>query len=283
MPELPEVEIVSRQLRENIPRGTRITEIEFLTPALRTVVDKATIQRLVGEPLEAISRRAKYILFHTRRGILLSHLGMTGTWRFDDGPLIKHDHLRIYFAAGPSCVGGKGAKGAKAATCTLIYNDPRRFGQVALLDLDHQRFADLGPEPLGPDFSGASFYEDCRRSKATIKAVLMNPTVVVGVGNIYASEVLFRSHVRPGRRANRVSKKESALIVDSVRKVLSEAIAAGGSSIRNFRGLDSAQGHFQKRHRVYGREGEPCPTCAEPIRRTVLAGRGSFWCGHCQK
>lgn len=275
MPELPEVESLVRELRQVIPEGARFEGVELLRPDLRDPIPKKRIERLKGQSLVGIERRAKYLLFRFPDGALISHLGMTGSWRrlkeAERAHATAHDHVILDF--------GKSGR--------LVYRDPRRFG---ILDVHlggddiqrHKRFAHLGPEPLDPALTGEAFWESLRGGKAPIKAHVMNQKILVGVGNIYACEALFRAGISPRRRAGKVTSREALRLLAEVRTILHAAIAAGGSTIRDYRSLSQAEGSFQSQHLVYGRGKHPCPNCNTTIRQAVIGGRSSFWCPQCQ-
>lgn len=271
MPELPEVETVRRGLETLLAGAPVIEKFEFRRADLRDVIPVDKIRRLEGAALKRVSRRAKYLLFETDRGTLISHLGMTGSWRASTpGDERTHDHFFIQFAGG----------------LRLAYHDPRRFGILDWLDGElerHPRFHHLGPEPWNEKFETDALWALCKARSSPIKNTLMDATVVVGVGNIYASEVLHRVGVRPGRRSNKITRNEAASLVTAVREVLAEAITAGGSSISDYVQANGESGSFQLRFKVYDREGQPCRECGTPIRRQVHAGRSSYYCPRCQR
>ena len=272
MPELPEVETVRAGLSEIFSDRPRISRARALRPDIRFTIPPELPGRLEGQRVEGVRRRAKYLLIETPGAILLSHLGMTGSWRLLQGAALdKHDHFILELDDGRA----------------LAFRDPRRFGILDLVETGgeatHPRLRGLGPEPLD-DAAFNSFYLRSLAAKrtASLKAFLMDQRTVVGVGNIYASEALHRAGVRPSRRAGRVTAAEWQRIVEAARATLLEAIASGGSSIRDYRGADGSEGAFQKAFRVYGRKGEPCLVCGAPIRARAIAGRSAFWCSACQ-
>lgn len=273
MPELPEVESIRRGLETLLADKPVIRRFEFARKDLRDPMPIRKLKSLEGQSVQAVLRRSKYLFFAAETGGILSHLGMTGSWRTADETRVppgQHDHVRIEFENGLS----------------LIYRDPRRFGVLDWakdLISAHPRLDQLGPEPLEPEFSPDYFRMKTRSHHSPIKNILMNAKVVVGVGNIYASEILFRSGVRPGRSSERVTAAEAARVVAFTKEVLSEAIAAGGSSISDYVDASGDQGGFQNHFRVYDRAGRPCPSCGTPIRREVHAGRSSFFCPRCQR
>jgi formamidopyrimidine-DNA glycosylase len=280
MPELPEVETVRAELDKILQEHPKITKIRLARGDIRFPIPPELPKRFAGQMITGVRRRAKYLLIDTPKAILLSHLGMTGSWRVlkksdgNDGNknIDKHDHCFVELSDGR----------------TLAFRDPRRFGMLDLVtpghEGEHPRLKDLGVEPLDElRFDTAFLFRTTRKRKVAIKVLLMNQKVVVGVGNIYASEALFRAGVKPTRMSASVTREQCEKIVNGVREVLRAAIAAGGSSIRDYRNLGGEAGGFQDLHLVYDREGEPCPVCRTPIKSKVLAGRSTYWCPHCQK
>ncbi len=270
MPELPEVETTRRALVPLV-EGRAFTSLEVREPRLRQPVPADLADRLVGRRIQRIERRGKYLLFRTARGSLLVHLGMSGSLVVAacNAPLRKHDHLRF----------------GLAARRELRFHDPRRFGLCLWLAGEpslHPLLRDLGPEPLGAEFHAAALHARLRNRKAAVKALLMDSRVVVGLGNIYAAEALFLAGVRPARRAGRVSLEEAGRIVAGARQVLSEALEAGGTTLRDYRSGSGDPGRFATRLRVYGRVGQPCVRCGLPIRARVVGQRMSYWCSECQ-
>ncbi|HKL24912.1 MAG TPA: bifunctional DNA-formamidopyrimidine glycosylase/DNA-(apurinic or apyrimidinic site) lyase [Desulfuromonadales bacterium] len=271
MPELPEVEITRLGI-EPLITNKRITEVFIRNASLRWPVPGSLNDILPGQTITAVDRRSKYLLLKMNRGTLIVHLGMTGHLRLvaNTAERRKHDHVELCFAD---------------QTC-LCYNDSRRFGAIFWTvedPLQHERLRGLGPEPLGDDFSAGSLWARSRGRKVAVKPFLMDAAVVVGVGNIYASEALFRAGIDPRRPAGRVSRKAFAKLVAAVREVLQEAIAAGGTTIRDFTDSDGRPGYFRQELRVYGREGQPCVHCHEPIRQIRLGQRSTYYCPKCQK
>lgn len=270
MPELPEVEITRRGI-EPFVLGRTITGVTVRNPNLRWRVPRNIARRLVGRRVNRVLRRGKYLLLECEGGSLILHLGMSGSLRIVDldAPPQKHDHVDLLF-------------GDKA----LRLRDPRRFGAVLWNEGDakHHRLLDaLGVEPLGRKFSPYYLYRATRSRNVAIKQLLMNAGVVVGVGNIYANESLFRAGIRPGKRAGRLSLKECGRLVSAVRDTLTAALAAGGSSLRDFVHSDGASGYFQQQHYVYDRAALPCRVCGSRIRVARLGQRSSFYCAECQK
>jgi formamidopyrimidine-DNA glycosylase len=271
MPELPEVEVVRRELAEITRDKPRIEKIEFLRKDLRDPMPIRKLQQLQGARILSVHRRAKYLLIETDKGGILSHLGMTGTWRVAvPGDELLHDHIYIYLSNG----------------MRLAFRDPRRFGIFETIDLAKQnqnaRLKNLGPEPLDADFSAEYLLSKLRKRQAPVKTTLMDQKVVVGVGNIYASEVLFQSHIKPSKRAGRITREQAQVLVENIKKVLLMAIEGGGSSISDFAGTRGESGSYQDLHQVYGREGKDCVICGTQIRQAVMAGRSTFWCPTCQ-
>lgn len=277
MPELPEVEVVRRGLEKLLlkSQGTalpRIEKIEFLRRDLRDPMPIRALKKLEGAQILAVRRRAKYLLIETDRGGILSHLGMTGTWREAPvGDEKDHDHIYLYLSSG----------------LRLAYRDPRRFGIFETYDIRQQskspRLKSLGPEPFDTQFSQALLSAYLHGKKTTVKAAIMDQRCVVGVGNIYASEALFMAGVSPLKKAGRVTREQSEKIVQAVRQTLKTAIEAGGSSISDFYSFQGQSGDFQNSHAVYDRSGEPCRQCGTKIRSRVIAGRSTYWCPTCQK
>ena len=270
MPELPEVETIRSGL-EALLVGRRIESVTCHRSSLRYPLPE--LATLTGKKVAKVRRRAKYLLFDLEGDqMLVWHLGMTGQFHVlpqqaEKGP---HEHVRFDLSDGKS----------------LRYRDTRRFGYVGLLDVgmleSHPWFASLGPEPLLEDFNASHLVLACSGRKAPIKNVIMDATVVVGVGNIYASESLFRAGIHPARAAKRISYKRLVFLAEIIKQVLDEAIKAGGSSISDFVHADGKPGYFSHAFRVYGRQGEMCICCGKPIKRLIQAGRSSFYCSGCQ-
>lgn len=272
MPELPEVETVARGLSQILSPSCKVVAVELRCGDLRTKVTQEHFSSLMGDKLVRIHRRAKYLLFEFRDHVLINHLGMTGSWReWTAAESRKHDHCVLKFSSGES----------------IVFNDPRRFGVLILVkrgeELEHPTLRALGPEPLTSDFSGESVFARTRKRSASIKAWIMDQRNVVGVGNIYACEALFRAKVRPARRAEKVTLPEANAIVKAIKTVLTAAIEKGGTTFRDFKQAGDTPGHYQDRLLVYDRKGESCRKCKEPIRTQVLAGRSTFWCPSCQR
>jgi formamidopyrimidine-DNA glycosylase len=275
MPELPEVEVVRRSLAPRLT-GERVARVEARAPALREPLDGAALARdLEGRRVEAVRRRAKYLLVDVEGGSTLAlHLGMSGRLTVseprDATPPLPHEHLVVHLVSGRR----------------LRFVDPRRFGlaftlPTAALDAD-PHFAHLGVEPLSVAFDGALLQAAARGRRGPVKPFLMDATVVVGVGNIYASEALFAAGIHPKRSVARIGAVRWRRLATAVRETLERAIAQGGSSISDFVDGEGRAGYFQTTFAVYDREGLPCPGCGAPVRRRVQAGRSTYYCLGCQ-
>lgn len=270
MPELPEVEITRRGIEPHL-LNRRIEAAVVRHPQLRWPVTKNLHRILSGRLVQAVSRRGKYLLLDCEGGHLILHLGMSGSLRVvarEEAPG-PHDHFDLVV-------------GERA----IRLRDPRRFGAVLWCAGEvtaHPLLANLGVEPLLADFTAEYLHTRTRAKKQAIKLALMDHTLVVGVGNIYANESLFRAGIRPQLSAHRLSRPRAEALVQQVRETLLEALAKGGSSLRDFIHSDGSAGYFQQHYFVYGREGEPCRNCGAPIRRIVQGQRASFYCPQCQR
>jgi formamidopyrimidine-DNA glycosylase len=270
MPELPEVEVTRRSFADRIV-GARVQAVRIGKP-LRWPLG-CDPQALVGRTVRGVRRRGKYLLVDLDRGVLLLHLGMSGSLRFDS-PMPEaelHDHFDLATTQG-----------------VLRLNDPRRFGAVVYCDSESapqavKLLGGLGVEPLGDDFDAAAFHAGLKRRKAPIKQVLLAGDVVVGVGNIYASEALFLAGIRPTVSAARISRPRAARLHAAIRDVLARAVAKGGSTLRDFSNAQGESGYFQLEATVYDRAGEPCRVCGTPIRMIRQGQRATYFCPHCQK
>lgn len=277
MPELPEVETTVRGL-ERVLDGRRIERVEMRRADLRRPFPQDLGQRLTGATVTGLARRAKYGLIATDRGdTMIFHLGMSGRWRIDPVELGLHDHLLIETEA---------TDGERGRVVAL--NDPRRFGSVDLVasaDLaEWPAFKALGPEPLGGAIDGKWLKARLAGRSAAIKLMLLDQRIVAGLGNIYVCEALFRARINPRKAAGRVSRTRLDALAAAIPAVLEEAIAAGGSSLRDFAAPDGELGYFSKTFDVYGREGEPCRGgCTGVVKRIVQGGRSSFYCPACQR
>jgi len=269
MPELPEVETTRRGLAPHVV-GRCIATIEVREARLRWPVTKSLATELQGQRIHALERRGKYLLFATEAGTLLVHLGMSGSLRYLKDPPAHgvHDHVDMRFAGG-GC---------------LRFNDPRRFGSWLLTQepSKHRLLRELGPEPLSADFTADYLWGASRGRQVAIKQHLMNGKVVVGVGNIYANEALFRAGVNPLRAAGRIARARFELLVIAVRAVLEDALEEGGTTLRNYVDGDGNPGYFRQSLNVYERDAEPCNQCGTPIRRRVQGQRATYFCPHCQ-
>jgi len=270
MPELPEVETTRRGIQPWV-EGHRVERVVVREPRLRWRVPPRLARELSGEVVHRVERRAKYLLLHTDAGSALLHLGMSGSLRIvrDDQPAGTHDHVDLIFEQGHR----------------LRLRDPRRFGCLlwSRAPTRHRLLRSLGPEPLEPGFDGAYLRQRSHKKTAPVKAFLMDAKVVVGVGNIYASEALHRAGIHPSRAAGRVSERRYQGLAQSVRDILSEAIAAGGTTLRDYVQSGGEPGGYSIQLDVYGRQGEPCHYCGALIRRAVCGQRSTFWCPHCQR
>ncbi len=269
MPELPEVETTRRGLLPHVT-GQCIERILLSGKKLRYPVG-GDIQQLRGERINELKRRAKYLIFNTDHGNLIWHLGMSGSLRIQsvDAPSVKHEHVRIDFSNGAS----------------LRYRDPRRFGFVLLEKGDpgeHKLIASLGPEPLSPEFNATYLKKKCLSRNSTIKTVIMDSHVVVGVGNIYACESLFDCAINPKTRASRIGLQRLQRLVDSIKRTLQRAIEQGGTTLQDFTQADGKPGYFKQSLKVYGNSGS-CPACGHQIKRITLGQRSTWYCSNCQR
>lgn len=270
MPELPEVETTRRGVEPHLA-GATITGVVVREARLRWPVPPALASTLIGLPVLAVRRRAKYLLLEFASGTLLVHLGMSGSLRLvaADTPPQKHDHIDLILDGHTA----------------LRYRDPRRFGamlwHVGPVEF-HPLLAELGPEPLGDQFDGDTLYRASRGRTTSIKQLLMDNHVVVGVGNIYANESLFQAGIRPGRAARRLTHADCDRLAAAIKNILARAIEAGGSTLRDFVGASGKPGYFQQTYAVYGRAEEPCHSCGSLIRQIRQGQRSSYYCPHCQ-
>ncbi|GAA5122873.1 bifunctional DNA-formamidopyrimidine glycosylase/DNA-(apurinic or apyrimidinic site) lyase [Luteolibacter yonseiensis] len=272
MPELPEVETTRRGIEPHVI-GAKMTEFIVRRHDLRQPVPE-NLSALEGRTITAVSRRSKYLLLEVDDGTrLLVHLGMSGSLRLMDPAedWKKHDHVGITLDNGKQ----------------LRFHDPRRFGLILWLTeadpMSHDLLKNLGPEPLENGFTVTHLQAACAKRSSAIKLVIMDAKVVVGVGNIYASEALFRARILPETPANKISKPGLAKLVTAIREVLADAIREGGTTLRDFVNSDGKAGYFQQRLFVYDRKGEPCRVCETPVRHAILGQRSTYWCPRCQK
>jgi len=270
MPELPEVETVMRGLTP-VWEGQRFTRVIANRPDLRRPLPEALGQRLTGAVVTRLDRRAKYGLVETDRGdTLIIHLGMSGRMRVDPKALEKHDH--VVFETGNGRV--------------VAFNDARRFGSLDLVATGeataHPLLANIGPEPLGPDYGLPLLKRIFGDRLAPAKAILLDQRLIAGLGNIYVCEALYRAGIHPETPGGVVSAAQLKRLAPAIPQVLAEAIAAGGSTLRDHAAPDGTLGYFQKDFAVYGREGQACAACSTPVARIVQSGRSSFLCPQCQ-
>lgn len=270
MPELPEVETTRRGL-EPLIAGRSIEAFEIREPRLRWPVPGDLDDKLGGRRITRLGRRAKYLLIATDGGTLILHLGMSGSLRYLPDPRspTQHDHVDMRLAGGG----------------VVRFNDPRRFGSLhfAAEPLDHPLLRSLGPEPLGDRFDGEYLARSCAGRRVAIKQHLMNSRVVAGVGNIYASEALFRAGIHPARQAGRIARRRLDGLAEAVRAVLNDAIGEGGTTLRDFVASDGRPGYFRMSLAVYDREDAPCKRCGLPVRMRRLGQRASYYCAGCQR
>ena len=269
MPELPEVETSRRGIEPHIVDST-VSRIVIRERRLRWPVAEDVDRNLPGKTIDSVDRRAKYILINTEAGSAILHLGMSGSLSIvDQGtPAGVHDHFDVEFDSG----------------LALRFRDPRRFGSLhwSTEPLSHPLLRSLGPEPLGNEFDGDYLWRKSRGRKVSVKQFIMIAQVVVGVGNIYASEALFRAGIHPRRAAGRVARHRYRALADAIREVLEKAIKAGGTTLRDFYGGDGEAGYFQQELQAYGREDEPCRHCNTPITAIVQGQRATYYCKQCQ-
>jgi formamidopyrimidine-DNA glycosylase len=270
MPELPEVETTRRGIAPHLI-GRRIESLNVRQARLRWPIAPALRRNLPGQRVEAVERRAKYLLVHTRAGSALLHLGMSGSLRVLPGatPAGKHDHVDWVLDSGQ----------------LLRFTDPRRFGSQLWQapGKTHPLLAALGPEPLDPAFDGVHLWKLSRGRNAAVKIFLMDQKTVVGVGNIYAAEALFAAGIRPGRAAGSISLPRYEQLAAAVKRILLHAITRGGTTLRDFLSPDGEPGYFEQELFVYGRGGEPCRVCGTPIKAVRHGQRSTFYCPRCQR
>ena len=272
MPELPEVETTRRGLIDHIV-NQKVVELKVHQPALRWRVDVCELENaIVGQSFSEISRRGKYLLFENASGSMMCHLGMSGSLRLvtNQEPRRKHDHFEWFFQSG----------------AIMRFHDPRRFGSVLWVNhptQQHRLLRELGPEPLSSKFDADYLHGKSKSRKQAVKVYIMNSKIVVGVGNIYASEALFLAGIHPARHAGRISKQRYARLVDCIKKTLNRAIKSGGTTLRDFVNSAGEPGYFRQKLYVYERVGQPCVNCKTPIKRIVQGQRASYYCPHCQR
>lgn len=271
MPELPEVETTRLGLQPHL-KGRRVRSAEVRQPRLRWPVESDFARRIRGARILRLARRAKYLLVYTDTGCAIWHLGMSGSLRMVEAGTEpeKHDHIDWRLDSG----------------WILRYRDPRRFGALLWASgnpLTHKLLSHLGPEPLSAKFNGDYLFSVSRKRRQSVKTFIMDGHIVVGVGNIYASESLFLAGIRPDREAGSISRARYERLVEAIKQVLQRAITRGGTTLRDFIGGDGKPGYFAQELNVYGRAGAPCPTCGRPLRDRVLGQRNTFFCTRCQR
>ncbi len=271
MPELPEVETTRRGLAPHL-EGKRIAAVVVRDRRLRWPIPRDLSRKVIGCTVRSIGRRGKYLLIDCGKGWMILHLGMSGSLRVlpSGTPAGKHDHFDLVLDSG----------------MMARLTDPRRFGAVLWQPRDadaHPLLAHLGPEPLEPDFDARSLHGRLRGRSAAVKTSIMDSRIVVGVGNIYASESLFLARINPKTASGRISLKRCERLVDAIRKTLAAAIEAGGSTLRDFVGANGDAGYFQQAHYVYGRDGQPCRICGAAIKTLRQGQRATYYCPACQR
>jgi len=271
MPELPEVETTRRGIEPWLA-GSRVQGVRVRQRRLRWPVPRRLDRELPGRRIAGLDRRAKYILMKAGSGTVIMHLGMSGSLRImaDGQPAGAHDHVDFTFDSGR----------------VLRFTDPRRFGSILWTTRSpatHPLLKHLGPEPLDIAFSGEYLYQRSRDRRLAVKNFIMDSRIVVGVGNIYASESLFRAGIHPSRAAGRISLARYEQLVAAIQEVLAAAIRAGGTTLRDFTGGDGKPGYFVHELAVYDRADKPCLACASPLRRKVIGQRSTYYCQHCQR
>ncbi len=270
MPELPEVETTCRGISDYLV-GARVVEIIVRTPKLRWPIPTKSLLQLKGEKIVSVRRRAKYIILDCESSSIIIHLGMSGQLYMVNKSRVhqKHDHLDFVLNS----------------KWLLRYTDPRRFGSVMVSPTpeDHDRLRHLGPEPLTEEFDGEYLKSLANKRRVCVKSLLMDASVVVGVGNIYASESLYQAGVHPSRQANKISLQRYDKLVVAVKRVLTKAIAAGGTTLKDFVNGEGKPGYFQQSLNVYGRAAEPCFQCGTLIKSVVISQRTTYYCPKCQR
>ena len=275
MPELPEVETTLRGIQPFV-LNAQFADLQVRNAALRWPVPVEQIQGLLGQEIQRLYRRAKYIIFETAKGAMMLHLGMSGSVRIQKYSDIeapkKHDHIDLLFELNNE-------------TWVLRYHDPRRFGSLLFVEQgseSHTLLDSLGPEPLADEFDAEHLFRHSRKRTVAVKNYIMNGHIVVGVGNIYASEALFLAGIRPKRSAGKVTKAEYARLSEAIKTVLAKAIEVGGTTLRDFTGSNGQAGYFRQKLNVYERDEQACRICGAEIKRIIIGQRSSFYCPNCQ-
>lgn len=274
MPELPEVEITKLGLEPFVVNRT-IEQVVVREPRLRFPIENTFAKNLQGQYIERLSRRGKYLLFHTPSGTLITHLGMSGCFRIVDEQreLAKHDHIDLHFSE----------------NILLRYNDPRRFGFMLWTELpaeklhNHVLFAHLGPEPFSKAYHSSYLHNRAKNKTVNVKTFLMNNETVVGIGNIYATETLFAAKINPLRAAKDLDESEWNNIIKHSKAILKNAIKMGGTTLKDFRQTNGKPGYFKLSLKAYGREGLPCQCCETRLEHTTISGRATVYCPACQR
>jgi formamidopyrimidine-DNA glycosylase len=271
MPELPEVETTRSGIAPAL-LNRRIVELVVRDRRLRWPIAAGLESKIRRQGVQRVARRAKYILIELERGTLIVHLGMSGSLRVLDGhiPPRTHDHWDLRIDSG----------------ATLRFHDPRRFGSLLWTEQNpnlHPLLAKLAPEPLSDEFDGPYLYRVTRKRAVAIKQLIMNSQAVVGVGNIYASEALFRARISPRRAAGRLSRSQAVALAQAIKDVLSEAIKIGGTTLRDYVNAEGTPGYFRQQLFVYERAKQPCRVCKTPVKQFVQGQRSTYWCGRCQR
>lgn len=273
MPELPEVETVKEMLKKKV-QNHRIERVSIIYPKLIEYPEASIFEKqIMGESILNLERRGKWILFELDHYYLLSHLRMEGKYliRSKDEVLEKHEHIIFHLENGEE----------------LRYKDTRKFGRMHLIEKDkvwnQKPLSELGLEPWDKDLTALYLKERLENKVIPIKTALLDQSIITGIGNIYANEILFLSHINPKRKSNTLKIEELNTIIENTKKVLEEAIQNGGTTIRTYESSEGVHGRFQQKLFVHGKEAEPCPTCGTPIEKIVVGGRGTYYCSKCQK
>jgi formamidopyrimidine-DNA glycosylase len=271
MPELPEVETTRRGIAPALI-GRRVSDVVVRDRRLRWPIEHRFESSIRHQTVRRVERRAKYLLIGFDVGTLIVHLGMSGSLRILDAKILPkaHDHWDLILDSGK----------------VLRFHDPRRFGSAHWTEsdpLEHKLLAKLAPEPLAAEFDADHVFRATRKRKVAIKLLIMNSQAVVGVGNIYASEALFRAGISPRRAAHRVTRTQAAALTKAIKEVLAEAIEIGGTTLRDYVNADGIPGYFRQKLFVYEREGQPCRACKTPVKHFVQGQRSTYWCPTCQR